>query len=144
MKKLASEIMTTDLTTVSPETKITDIFDIFRKYRFHHLPVINWDGKLVGIISNEDVMEKWQEITRKSSGKTWTVKSWEAALAKDIMTKHPITINKNETIAFAAALILTNSFHAIPITDEEDKLLGIITSHDLIKNAYQDEYVPFS
>lgn len=144
MKKIVSEIMKTNLTTVTPKTKLTDIFDIFRKHRFHHLPVIDWKDKLVGIISNEDVLEKWQEITRKSSGKVWTVKSWESAIAKDVMTKHPITVNKNETVGFAAALILTNSFHALPVTDEADKLLGIVTSHDLIENAYQNEYVPFN
>jgi len=54
---------------------------------------------------------------------------------KDIMTKNVISVNVENTVEKCAKLLMENSFSGLPVIDENDKLVGIITEGDLIKRA---------
>lgn len=129
-------IMTELVTRVSPDTKIVDIRRIFEENEFHHLPVVEYGLKLVGIISKSDFDKFNYWMSAESKGKTWMDKSFANLSAKDIMTKSVLSLDPDDEIGLAADIFLANKFHAVPIV-EDDILKGIVTTHDLLKYSFE-------
>ena len=117
-------IMTRNVVTVFPETPALEIRNLFWESNFHHVPVVDSEGMLKGIISSVDFikMEKWKEE------KKWDVRELRA---KDLMTKYPFSLAPEDSIARAVELFQANKFHALPIV-EDGELMGILTTHDIL------------
>lgn len=125
------EIMTSNLTTVPPDRSAKDIQDLFRENEFHHIPIVDKGQRLVGIISKEDIFKLAYVLSLQTTGKTYSEKEYNALKAEDIMTRYPVTLDPDDTVGLAADIFLANKFHALPIV-EDDQLLGIVTTHDLL------------
>ncbi len=132
-----STIMTTEMVTVNPETILPEIKEIYEKYAFHHLPVLDKKEGLVGIISRQDFLNVGYVLSLNTSGKTYTQKTIEHLMAKDIMTKYPMSVEPEDTIGLAADIFLANKFHALPVLDDKE-LVGIVTTHDLLGYAFAE------
>ncbi len=128
-------IMTSRPITVFTDTPFAEIKNIFEQNSFNHIPVINKDETLAGIISKIDWLKRLKYIIRETSGKTWTDKYFETLTAGMLMTPNPVTLSPDDPIELVADLIIENKYHALPIVDD-DRLIGIITSHDLITFAF--------
>ncbi len=128
-------IMTSRPITVFTDTPFAEIKNIFEQNSFNHIPVINKDETLAGIISKIDWLKRLKYIIRETSGKTWTDKYFETLTAGMLMTPNPVTLGPDDPIELVADLIIENKYHALPIVDD-DRLIGIITSHDLITFAF--------
>lgn len=129
--KTLRSIMTTNLRTIDLDTNVSEIQSIFNVYEFHHLPVLSNNGQLEGIISKEDLSKLTYYLSLATTGKTYTKLEYANLKARDIMTPHPLTLYPDDTIGLAADIFLANKFHAVPIV-EDDELLGIVTTHDLL------------
>ncbi|MEY4134131.1 MAG: hypothetical protein RL386_481 [Bacteroidota bacterium] len=127
--------MSTDVVSVAPDTTLQDVNTIFEKHAFHHLPVTGHAGVLAGMISKTDVLRFALQLAHRSSGPTWMQKAFRAATAADVMTKHPLSLDPEDTIGLAADIFLANKFHALPIVEGET-LLGIVTTHDLLMYGF--------
>lgn len=125
------EIMTTALTTVSPDTPVKKIQQLFAANSFHHLPVVEAGSQLVGIISREDFRTFYEQLSTQSSGPTWSHIQIEHKRAKDMMTASPLCLDPDDTIGLAADIFLANKFHALPVV-EDGLLMGLLTSHDIL------------
>lgn len=123
--------MTTSVVTVVPDTSIKEIQTIFGQQGFHHLPVVEPGGMLVGIISRDDFRTFFQNLSANSSGPTWVSKQLGHRRAKDIMTAAPLCLDPDDTIGLAADIFLANKFHALPVV-EDNVLMGILTTHDIL------------
>ena len=114
--------MTQQVITIPETGLVQDARNYFEAYSFHHLPVVDDKGKLRGMVSMLDLPNATKngltEITQ-------------------IMTPDPTTLEENDSIGLAADIFLANAFHAIPIL-EDNEIVGILTTHDLIKYAYKD------
>ena len=126
-----SKIMTRKLITVSPGQSMHDVNDLFEKNHLHHVPVVE-KGKIVGIISLLDFMRislgfrlGFEEEKEVNENILNNLKITE------VMTEHPICMSPDNTVKDAASLFCANMFHALPIC-ENDKLVGIVTSTDVI------------
>ena len=127
--------MTTNLVTVSPETYVSKVMQLFEKYSFHHLPVVKNANELVGIISKEDMQKVANLIAMSELGMDADRTTSKILTAKDIMTQYPLSLDPDDSIGLAADIILGNRFHAIPVI-EDGMLIGLVTSHDLIAHAF--------
>lgn len=130
-----SSIMVTQLTTVRPSDPISVVQDIFKRNSFHHLPVLENGGKLVGMISKEDYFRVTYLLSLTTTGKTFTHLEYDRLTAADLMTKYPISLDPDDSIGLAADIFLANKFHALPIVEDE-VLLGLITTHDLLQYGF--------
>lgn len=130
-----SEIMTINLVTVSPDSFVSKIMDLFNQNEFHHLPVVKPGNVLVGIISREDIQKVASLVALSTIEELWREPDTKALTAKDIMTKYPLTLDPDDTIGLAADIVLGNRFHAVPVVDD-GQLVGLVTSHDLIAYAF--------
>lgn len=129
------KIMTTNLISVSPETPFEKIKNIFSQNDFHHIPVVNQDQSVAGIISRNDWLNSLEDLTEHTGGSVYNYKVLKAMIAKDFMTDNPLVLDPDDTIGLAADIFLANKFHAVPIV-EDNQIQGILTSHDLIEYAY--------
>lgn len=129
-------IMTTKMVTVRPDDSLDSIKRKFMDNSFHHLPVTAAGGDLLGIISREDFYKVAYVLTLRSEHMDGENQdSFSRLCAADIMTKYPLQLDVDDTVGLAADIFLANKFHALPIVDE-GKLVGIITSHDLLEFVF--------
>lgn len=135
-----SEIMTSQLVTVSPDTNAREVYEIFKKNDFHHLPVVDKGEILLGIISKEDFFKVSYILSHQTTGSTWTEKQYQSLTAKNFMTNYPMTLDPDDTIGLAADIFLANKFHALPVV-EDHRLQGIVTTHDLLRYSFNSKYV---
>ncbi len=128
MNEPISKIMTREVITVKPEDKLTVVKDILFSKRIHHIPVVS-GKKLVGIVTSYDLVKlgKGHE-------------EYDNILVKEVMTPRIGTLGPNEKIGAAAEVFLENLIHGLPIVNEANELLGIITTHDVLKYEFLKEY----
>ncbi len=126
-----SQIMTTDIISVHDGDPVSKLRKIFEANHIQHIPVVSGD-KLIGIIS-------WNDFMRISFGEfgNQDAKGLDEILdhtykIHDVMNKDLTTLPIGSTIRDAARILGSNSFHALPVVDG-DKLVGIVTSTDLIR-----------
>lgn len=131
-----ADIMTRTLVTIKPGTPIDRIHDLFEQHTFHHIPVVD-HNKLVGIISKTDYLKIRHMIATTWGGVTICQDMYKDMCAADIMSREPLRIESADTIGLAADIFKVNALHALPVVDD-DELVGIVTSHDLLTYAYQD------
>lgn len=119
--------MTTNPFTISPDQTIPDAHEIMAKNSIRRLPVVK-DGKLVGVVSKEDIHSSPSMATSLS------INELTYLLAKTkisrVMTKNPITISPNALLEEAAILMRDNNVSFLPVVDGT-KLVGIITESDI-------------
>jgi CBS domain-containing protein len=135
-----NEIMTRDVISVSPNDNMTVVDEIFKKNNIHHIPVIDNNGKVVGVVSSTDYNKLLNSFTffinqKKDSYNTAIMRSM---LVEDVMTKHVATLQSDSTVMIAAGIFKENLFHAIPVVDKSGKLEGIVTTFDLLNYAYNE------
>jgi acetoin utilization protein AcuB len=131
-----ADVMTRQVVTIRPDTRIDKIHDLFEKNTFHHIPVVE-HARLVGIISKTDYVKIRHMLATTWGGITIVQDMYKDICAGDIMTQEPLKIESSDEIGLAADIFLTNALHALPVVDDGE-LVGIITSHDLLKHAYRE------
>jgi len=135
MKKQHSlkEIMTANPLTVKTDTKVSEVIKLMSDYEFDHLPVLDDENILQGIISKSDLYRNALRLSKSTSGKSYTERLLSATKAKEIMTANPVVIQSTQSLDFAIELLLQDQFHALPIL-QDDQLIGIITSKDILES----------
>lgn len=132
------EIMTTELVVLAPTDTMERVHDLFHSNSFHHLPVVNEEEKVVGMISKSDYLalstafplfkpEKRDEVN---------LKLFRALLVEDVMTRQVATLEPDDPIAMAAGYFRENRFHAIPIVEKSGKLVGLLSTYDLLNYLF--------
>lgn len=133
-----SDIMNTNLYTVRENEILEKVESIFSSQKIHHLPVENEAQELVGMISKSDMqlVKHWGTklgLTKAQRSNSFIMRT---QLAKDIMTKKLVTVSTSTSLEKCAELFKTNQFHSLPVI-EKGKLVGIITTYDLLAEAYK-------
>ena len=132
---VVAEIMSTNLVTVDAETSANYIKSIFDNLDIRHLPVVN-EGKVLGIISKEDMRKLAHGLSFNTTGRTLSSKMMDAITAKEIMTPQPVCIHSMDSVQHAAKLFLKHHFHCLPVL-ENGKIVGIVTTFDLLHYAFK-------
>jgi len=141
MNRPVSEIMTKKLFTVLPTDSIKKVKEIFEQHNIHHIPVVRYLD-LVGIISKVDFYKAIHDTRFESPDVVVTEnqKLLENYTAQDLMTKKVVRIEPNEKIGTAVEIFLENYFHALPIITEDNELVGIVSSYDILKMVFHEAY----
>lgn len=131
-----AQIMSTPVITVGPNNTMSDVQDIFRKNNIHHIPVVNED-KVVGIISKSDYYRLLHGFTLFKTHKSeqYNDAIMRSLLAEEAMTRQVATLDPDDSLEMAVGFFRENLFHALPVVDK-DKLVGIVTTFDLLTHAY--------
>lgn len=124
--------MTTSLVSVGPEDTLSVVQKIFDTYNIRHVPVVEGD-KLAGMVSKNDFYRFLTDACKKGTPDGSALKEFSQVPVKEIMTSGLARLEPSDRIDVALELFKINRFHAIPVTKEDRTLVGILTTHDLIK-----------
>ncbi len=146
--KIVSDVMSKNPITVKPEMPLKEAIKVLAEQRISGLPVVNENGKLVGIVSETDLM--WQEsgatpppyimlldsvIFLENPGRY--EKEIHKALGEtvgDVMTKNPLTTTPEQLLSAAAKVMHERDIHRLPVLDNNGEVIGILTRGDIIRS----------
>jgi len=137
-----AEIMTGDVITVQPRTSLKEVAAILAERRISGVPVVEEDGKIVGVVSEADILFKergpserkgiFAVFTDPDYGMAGQLKL-EARTAGEAMTAPAQTIAPWRQVWSAAVQMLDQGVNRLPVVDSEGRLVGIVTRADLVR-----------
>lgn len=115
---------------------LTDAWTEMLNGGFHHLPVVDADGKVIGMLSKTDLAVALDGLdpTLKDTG---VVLDDHHGL-QDLMTRDVVWVGPEASLRDVAVLLAQGRFHAVPVVDAEERLLGIVTTTDLVGWMLED------
>ncbi len=125
--------MTRDVLTVDPETSIAGANELMSRNRIRHLPVIDQDSRLVGIVTDRDIRSAMPSNLLSEEAVAREIKQIALLKVKDIMTKNVVTVSPMNTLEDALLLMQRTKVGAFPVLDLQGKLIGIISVRDLMR-----------
>jgi len=126
--------MRTQVNTVKPHDTLLRVDEIFRNNPIHHLPVVDDDGKVVGMISKTDycLVQDTFTIFRLKDAERINKDIFRSLLVSEVMSKPVVTRSPEDTIASAVDIFRENRFHALPVVNAKKQLVGIVSVFDLL------------
>ncbi len=140
MEHRIESVMTTEVVTARPSTPFRELVDLLQRKRISALPVVDQDDRLVGIVSEADLLVKQgyphggddvgvvhalrhRERLGKAAG----------ICALDVMTRQVVSVPVGTEVAAAARLMIRLGIKRLPVVDGQGRLAGIVTRGDLLK-----------
>ncbi|MGA7911107.1 MAG: CBS domain-containing protein [Candidatus Dormiibacterota bacterium] len=142
MSWTVADVMTKDVVAVSPDEDFKTVARLMNLHEVSALPVVDHAGKLVGIISESDLLAKERErgANRPLLGLRWNEDNLAAArIAGDVMTSPAICIAPDASIPEAARLMYREAVKRLPVIDQKGDLLGIVSRADLLKTFIRSD-----
>lgn len=129
--RLVKDYMATDVITVDADESLRLAEDIMDMGRIRHLPVMR-AGKLVGIVSQRDLFRA--SLSTLLHHRRADVELFEHSVnVAEIMSDKVITVTPETPLKEAAGIMLTKKIGCLPVVDENDSLLGLITETDALR-----------
>ena len=130
--KNISTIMTVSPVVANPSNKLSQVLRLFTEFPVHHLPIVDDDNKLIGILSTNDLPKVFLALANKPEPKPLTLALIDDEIKiTDLMTPNPITISSGDSISKAAEIFASKRFMALPVVDN-GTLIGIVSLKDVI------------
>lgn len=139
----AADVMVRNVITVGPDATVGEVAELLLANRISGMPVIDGNGKLVGIVSEGDLLHRVESGTEQhrsrwlewlTPGRTLAaefIKSHSRRVA-DIMTRHVVSVSPDATLDDVATTMESNGIKRMPVV-EGDKLVGMITRANLVQ-----------
>jgi len=128
---IVSDLMRTEPKTVGRNDRLIEADRLMEMERIRHLPVVDDDGKLAGIVSQRDVL--FNALVRAlgfgTKAKDHTL---ESLRAKDVMVDQVVTTTPDARLSRAASLMSQMKVGCLPVLDG-DRLVGILTESDVVR-----------
>jgi acetoin utilization protein AcuB len=124
--------MSSPAVTVREDESFQDVLKLMHERRFRRLPVVGRYGELVGIVSERDLL--YASPSQATSLSIWEVHYLLAKLrVQEVMTSNVITTTPDTPIEDAAQLMVAHKIGGLPVLDEDDGLVGVITETDIFR-----------
>ena len=128
-----SRSMTVKVITIQPEATVLDAQKMMATHQIRHLPVIDGQDRLIGVVTDRDVRSILPYDCYKDPDCSKEQEKLAGLTIKNIMTVEPLTISPSDTIQDALLLIQIKRVGAFPVVDDTGKLKGIISVRDLLR-----------
>lgn len=146
---LARDIMQRDVQSVGPDATVQQVAETLSDAAFSGLPVVDGDGKLVGIVTEADLLvrakrlnlpslfpfiggviylespRRFEEELRKATG----------TLVGDVMTRDVVTVSEDTPLHQLATIMVEKKINRLPVVTD-GRLVGIVTRDDLIRAVH--------
>lgn len=137
MQPTVNDVMTTPVVAVKQGTSFKELAALLRKYRVSAFPVLDDDQKVIGIVSEADLLAK--EALNADRGGVITamlhhkeLEKAEGVIAGDLMTRNVVTVRPDDTVEQAARLMYHLQVKRLPVVDAGGHLVGIVSRADLL------------
>ncbi|MBX7139391.1 MAG: CBS domain-containing protein [Oligoflexia bacterium] len=127
---MASEMMTKGVVTIAPSASLKEAHMLFAEKRFRHVPVVNESAALVGVLSDRDLLRRAAQIGVQPHP---VQKPWEAELVSAVMSAAVLVASEDTEMREVARVMFRERIGCMPILDEAQQLVGIITRSDVLR-----------
>lgn len=138
--------MTTEVITAKPEQSIEEVAQILADNRISGVPVVDDTGKLVGVVTENDLMVKardlhlpfyitlFDSIIFLESPRRFNeeLKRFTASRVRDIMTRQVVAVQEDTPLFDIARLMTEKAINRVPVV-REGKVVGIVTRNDIVR-----------
>ena len=122
---IARDIMTSNVCTIRPEATAQEAAQLLSQKRISGLPVVNADGKIIGIVTEADIISK---VNR------------EGLLVADIMSHEVIAVDEETSVSEIASLLTKRRIKRVPVV-QKGKLVGIVSRADIVNAVAQGHVI---
>lgn len=140
---IAANVMTIAPVTVHENTPILEVVSLLLNLKISGLPVLDADGKMVGIVTEGDLLRRselgteikrphWKELFLSPGKLAQDYVQSHACYAGEVMTARPLTVSPETPLDEVISLMESNNIKRVPVV-KADKLVGIITRVDILK-----------
>lgn len=131
MTHTAENIMTTSVYSLTPEASVADAIKLSKEQNIRHIPVIDSEHKLVGIVSQKGLFNKALHLL-SLYGTQESVQMEQETNIKEVMETEYLTVSKDKQLTDLIQLFKQNRHGCLPVLDDNHKLLGLITSNNFV------------
>lgn len=125
--------MTEKVVTVGTDADLFDAKEKMETHRIRHLPVVDEENRLLGIVTDRDLRSAMPYELFKGGDMERARASVSTKTVGDVMTPDPFTISPLDTIQDALLLIQEKRVGAFPVVDDQGRLRGILSVRDLLR-----------
>jgi len=126
-----SSIMTKKVLTLSTKDNLVTAESLFKKNKIRHIPIVEND-KIIGMLSYTDLLRISFADAVDEDEQTIETTVYDMFSIEQVMVSNVVTVKPGNTIKEIAEILAKKEFHALPVL-ENNKLVGIVTTTDLIK-----------
>lgn len=138
----AIDIMTPNVVSVGPDVEVRDIAQLLLKHRISAVPVVDGEHRVVGIVSEGDLMRRVKD--NHKNGQSWWLSLFSAGKdpadyvkshgrkAHEVMTPNPMTVEENTPIHTIARMLEKHHIKRVPVL-RDGKLVGIVSRANLLQ-----------
>ncbi|QEG22483.1 CBS domain-containing protein [Mariniblastus fucicola] len=126
----AGDLMNAHVHTVSPELALSELIEFLLKHEISSAPVVETrDGKniLIGFISEQDALKQLTD-------EMFYQLPEPEQMVRACMKRHPVSITPDVDIFSTASLFVSHGYRHVPVVDEKNQLLGIVSRRDVLKS----------
>jgi len=138
--------MTPSVISVTTKTSIKDLVNLFSEHNISGVPVVDEDGKLIGIVTESDLIDQTKKLhiptvvtildsvfyLENPTRMEKEMKKMAGTTVLDIYSSPPVTVGPDAMIEEIATIMSEKNVHTLPVV-KDNKLLGIIGKKDIIK-----------
>ncbi|PIR04457.1 MAG: hypothetical protein COV59_00555 [Candidatus Magasanikbacteria bacterium CG11_big_fil_rev_8_21_14_0_20_39_34] len=146
---IVQDIMTTDFITLSPKTKFFEAAKLFLDHHISGAPVVDDDGKLVGILSEKDIFRalypSYKEFYLQPDhyishqGLRESLGDAKSKTIEEMMSKRLITTHPGGSILKIGGLMVATGIHRVPVVKDE-KVVGMVSRGDVYRAILQEDF----
>lgn len=146
----AKDIMNEDVIAVKAGDNVENVVRILLENKISGVPVVDEDSKVIGIVSEADLiypekslhlpafipildgiifLESFKKLEKE-------IKKMTAYKVEDVMVKKVITVNEDTEVEEVVNILIDKKINRVPVVNEDDKLVGIITRSNILKHIY--------
>jgi predicted transcriptional regulator len=139
------DAMSTNTRSVRPETKVLELASLMCLYRFHGLPVVDDDNRLVGVVAEKDVLHSLFPKIEDMIAHGMATVDMDREMGRygevleqsvsELMTPNPVAVDPEMHLLRAATVMVRHNFRRIPVA-QEGKLVGMLTLGDVHKAIF--------
>jgi CBS domain-containing protein len=148
----AKDIMTTPVVTVAPETPVVEIARRLLERRISAVPVIDTEGRVLGVVSEGDLMRQpqaggqrhiswWLEMFTASEEQAHDFIKSHGTLARDVMTRETVAVDEDASLEEIATLLEKHRIKRVPVL-REGRLVGIVSRANLLQGIVARQRAP--
>ncbi len=143
---IVREIMQTDVPVVSPDDTVPVVANLMATNRLTGVPVVE-DGRMIGIITESDIIAREADVDAPAvvpfldaifvadAGRSYNeeIRHALAVNARQLMTSPVVSIRQSATLTHIATLMIDEGVNPVPVLDDDDNLVGIVSRSDLVR-----------
>ncbi len=125
--------MTHNPVTIGPDTLIPKARDILKRNDFRHLPVVDKEGKLIGMVTDRDIRSAYPSSILEVMDVEKELERLQRTHVEEIMSTYLLSLDLDSTLDDALILLEHQKVGALPVVDDERVVKGIFSIRDLIR-----------